>query len=198
MRQASLEKENDDLKSETFSGVLRVSSPARTGLVTNRKRVLRGPRVTSAAKRRQRSVQAVRSSLETNHPRGPTAYHSRKATPDRRATRWPGLAEVKEQGMHVVDSPGTWETSTSPRELRKRTGQTPRRQDASIAPALSVDAAWYRRPKATKGARNGGRGVGASRSTDEAGEPRPRGPGGGKGEQEYGTAARNDDGTGSR
>src|SRR5258705_6779191 len=60
---------------------------------------------------------------------------------------------------------------------------------------MSVDATWYRHPKETKGARDGERGVGASRSTDEAGEPEPRGPGGGKGELGWRTVARTDDET---
>jgi hypothetical protein len=85
--------------------------------------------------------------------------------------------------MHTEDSPGTWEASIFPRTTPEAARDPkPRRQDAPFEPATSQKAQRGTADRGNEGMRDGERGVGASRSTDENGEPEPRGPGGGKGE----------------
>ena len=102
-------------RSETFYGTQRVINPAREGLATHRKRVLRGQGATPAAKRRQRARGPCDGAPKGLFSREPTRLRTRKATPERR--RWPG-AEVppgSENRARVHEgSPGTWEISLSP------------------------------------------------------------------------------------
>jgi len=81
--------------------------PARERLAATRKRVLRGARMTSTAKRRQRACRPCDGAPKGCCLREPTRFSSRKA--DTEAPKWPGveeLAGVEEQGMYALGSPG--------------------------------------------------------------------------------------------
>lgn len=100
-----------------------------------------------------------------------------------------GLASGPHRGLragHVsTDSPGTWETLTSPCEGDPAGDReiNPRRGGRAHRPRHTNDGCTRGTDERgrTEATRDGRQGVGVSRSTDEAGEPDPRGPGVGKG-----------------
>ncbi len=96
---------------------------------------------------------------------------------------------MTQRGMHTKDSPGTWEA----RDIS--VGKNPARTGASVTCPLGLREATLRIPEerteqcpmvlsseGNEARQEGCAGVLAHHSTEEAGEPSPTGPGGGKGE----------------
>ena len=88
--------------------------------------------------------------------------------------------------------PGTWEARSSPRSMTPEVGNRPKKAQRPAAGVTccgrtrqrdnGTQAAAVAPPSEGNEARRDGRsGVRSARSTDEVGEPAPRGPGGGKG-----------------
>ena len=169
-------------------------TPPGEGWPTSRKRVLRGARVTGAAKRRQRVDRPCDGAPKWDELREPTPSESRKAM----RTRREGLTRFVPPGSESRacpwrDPPGTWEASSPPSQFPEGNRVTnPRlRCEAPLAPGSEcVGARRYGRAKPCEARWEGRRGVGGSRSTGEAGEFGLRRPGGGKGVPRAGNRAR--------
>jgi len=140
--------------------------------------------VTEAVKRRQRGRRLC-VQLRNHSLWAPTLSWSGKATFWRCSGLASGARRSRRAGHAAEGSPGTWETrsfpwsrgcgagvklkAVDPREVKR----PPSRGEGRGAPRYR----WVRK----RAHRDERRGVGATHSTEEAGEPSPKGPSGGKG-----------------
>ena len=154
------------------------SNPARPRRTTSRNRVLRGPRATAAAKRRQGACRPCDGAPRVTKSREPTPWNPRKATPLRTRVglraRWSGAAVP----------PGS--------ESRACTGGLPRnlgalvasvRRIAAVPPSEGNEARW-----------DGRRGVGAPQYERRNGGTDPRDPVEQRAAPGHGTVGGKDDG----
>jgi len=138
---------------ETFFGILQVANPVRPRQPASRKRVLRGAGASLAAKRRQRVRRPCDRAPKTADAKADGVSRSGRQHRSRRD----GLATPTSPGSESractrVDSPGTWETSTT---LRKRAvGGRGNKSPAGRRILRSRERKWmhpqYRGAKATK------------------------------------------------
>jgi len=140
---------------------------------------------TEAAKRRQRDRRLC-GELRNHFLWMPTLYVEWEGnTVDGARTCHRGSTGVVEAGHAIEGPPGTWETPPSPWSRACGAGGKLRAVDpceVKRPPSREKGRGAPRYRRARKRARrDGGWGVGAIHSTGEAGEPSPKGPGGGKG-----------------
>jgi hypothetical protein len=112
-----LGKGGSDVVPKPFTGTLRVTNPVRQSRASSRKRVLRGPGATRAAKRRQ----PVSGSCD-GAPKSPlrgSRRRNRNGRPRRGAAKaWRARSRRGQRAGHVHEgSPGTWEAPPPPRHL---------------------------------------------------------------------------------
>ena len=151
MRQESLEKVNDDLRAEPFSGVPRVPTPPGQGWspAGSESCVVRGrPRLRSVDSERAGHAIEPRdkspaSADGVSLPEGNTEPSHR---PEGRARRGQRARHAR---SGLPRNLGDLDLST--RTNGSGPGKTPRRQDASIAPASTVDAGVVPTPEGNEG-----------------------------------------------
>jgi hypothetical protein len=141
--------------------------------------------VTEAVKRRQRDRRLC-GELR-NHPLWtPTLYVEWEGNTTGAELAWHrGSTGVIEAGHVIEGPPGTWEAPPSPWSRACGAGEKlnavdPREVMRPPSREMRKGAPRYRRAR-QRACRDGWWGVGATHSTEEAGEPSSKGPGGGKG-----------------
>jgi hypothetical protein len=141
-------------------------------------------RVTKGVKRRQRGRRPC-GQLRNHSLWTPTLSWSGKATPA--TPQWPGVVGPPESSSRACDRGSARNLGGPTVSILKQPVGEP--GDQNPGPSRVVLAGggsearstgWYRWAR-KRAYRDGWRGVGATHSTDEAGEPSSKGPGGGKG-----------------